>query len=192
MRKLILSVFVMTVIGTGAYAYFVHDQVCERGEGTAATRTLRKCDERQYSVVVDYDKSLMELIRDSDLSTYGSGSFTHKFPHDGAGKAKRRFQLISLNPSPVTLTQALAGLQRPGQRPATAKELVAFVAKYPKILRHRPVVAVGTIVEESAGFSSIAAAEWRDGYGGGATIDEMFQDGDRPIGSGYLFLVVQE
>ncbi len=96
-----------------------------------------------YSVVVDYDMSLANMIKVGKYD-YVNGEITSKnFPITGSGKVDISFELVHLNKS-ASSEEVLLHMEKNNLRPATLAELLAFGAKYPEIQREFPVVALGS------------------------------------------------
>jgi len=96
-----------------------------------------------YKVVVDYGKTLAEMIQ---LGKYDwvSHDITDKhFPIQGAGTQEVELVLVHLNRD-VTIKEALAHLDSNGLKVAGIEHLLAFGATYPEIQKEFPVVALGS------------------------------------------------
>lgn len=103
-----------------------------------------------YELVVDYDKTLAQMIEAGRYNWENSDITDERFPVVGTGKATAKAVLVYLNK--VTSTnEALAHLDQNGLRPATIAELLAFGAKFPDIQLQFPVVALGSLLVVPSG-----------------------------------------
>ncbi len=143
-------------------------------------------------VVVDYGKSLAEMIAAGKYDGYINPDITEKhfpIPKIPAGlptKVELNLKLVHFN-KVMTSDQVLAELKKQGLRPATLPELLAFGAAYPDKQREFPIVALGSVWRGPSGDRSVPGL-W--GCAGGRGLDLGWFGGD--WGGYYRFLVVRE
>ncbi|MFH1036815.1 MAG: hypothetical protein V1756_02030 [Patescibacteria group bacterium] len=103
-----------------------------------------------YSLVVDYDKPVEEMIK-SGLYDVLDGDITSKrFPTKRVGKTEIAVKLVHFN-RPISNDEAIKELNLMGYRPAKFYELLAFGEKYPEIQRKFPIIAPGSVWRRSDG-----------------------------------------
>ncbi len=104
-------------------------------------------ESKTYPAVVDYTKTLYQMITDGKYDLYNPNITPENFPIFPVfehGKTEVAFQII--HPSEFSSTkEIIAEMNRCNLRPATLPELLAFGAKYPDIQRQFPIVALGSI-----------------------------------------------
>lgn len=100
-----------------------------------------------YNVVVDYSKSLDEMVKAGDYQShdFGFGYINNKwFPLQGIGQQKVELVMIHLNRD-ATFKEVLEHLDNLGLEPAKIEHLLAFNATYPEIHRKFSIVAPGSL-----------------------------------------------
>lgn len=108
-----------------------------------------------YSLVVDYSKSLSEMIAAGKYDWVNDDITAKHFPVMGNGQAEIVPQLVHFNRS-ISSDTAIAELNSRGLRPATLPELLAFGAKYPELQRQFPIVALGSVWVRLSGSRCVA------------------------------------
>lgn len=133
-------------------------------------RTIRKAlapDETAttplYVVAVNYDLSLAAMIRVGQYDWVNSDITSEHFSVKGKGTKEVALELVHFDRY-IESEEAIRELNRRGLRPATIEELLAFGAKYPKVQRGFPVVALGSVWRRLPGFSSVPCL-WGDSVG---------------------------
>lgn len=97
-----------------------------------------------FHIVVDYSKSLADMILAGAYDWVNSDITSEHFPVKGKGK-------VELNPELVHYGQGMSSdeivqdMDKRGLRPGTLAELLAFGAKYPDKQREFPIVALGSV-----------------------------------------------
>ncbi|MBN1325778.1 hypothetical protein JW977_02245 [Candidatus Falkowbacteria bacterium] len=103
-----------------------------------------------YKVVVDYSKTLTEMIQLGNYS-YANNDITDRhFPIQGSGQHEVELVLVHLNKD-ATIKEVLAHLDGLGLKPASIEHLLTFGAANPNVQREFPIVALGSV--------------WVDGHG---------------------------
>ncbi len=103
-----------------------------------------KPDNNTYPVVVDYGKSVEEMVRLGKYSWSDGGITSKKFPTKRTGKEEIQIVLVHFDQF-ISTEEAIKELDEMGFRPAELRELLAFGEKYPNIQRKFPVVALGSV-----------------------------------------------
>lgn len=102
-----------------------------------------------YPVTVNYDLSVEEAV--------ALGKYDHVFPNEVSSKhfkterngiAELKITLVCIEENLMT-KEIPEKLDQLGYRPAELHELLAFGAKYPDVQRRFPIVALGSIWQES-------------------------------------------
>lgn len=117
-----------------------------------------------FSIVVDYSKSLAEMITSGNYDSKNSDITEENFPGKrNKGTEEVRLELIHLN-RVISSKKALSEFDRMGFRAGTLPELLAFGAKYPDEQRKYPVVGLGSVSRRLDGGRGVAGLG-RDGSG---------------------------
>ncbi len=101
-------------------------------------------DNKIYPVVVDYSKSLDEMIQSGNYVEVDRDITTENFPVEDYYKARINLQLIYFGRD-TTPEEVIQEMDRRSLRPATLPEMLAFGAKYPEMGVEFPVMAFGSI-----------------------------------------------
>jgi len=127
-----------------------------------------------YSVVVDYDMSLADMIKVGKYDWVNNDITAEYFPITGSGKVEIDFQLVHLDKS-TSSKEVLSHMEKNNLRPATLAELLAFGAKYPELQREFPICALGSSWVDSGGDRGVPGLVRRDSERG---LDLGWFDGD--------------
>ncbi len=102
---------------------------------------------QSYSVVVDRDLSLEQMIA-AGRYDWVDRDFTPKnFPLTGSGKQKLTVEVVHFGGT-MSSEQVVAELSKRGLRLATIEELLAFGAQHPNLLHgYEIIVALGSVAE---------------------------------------------
>jgi len=103
-----------------------------------------------YSAVVDYGKSVEEMVKLGRYDWSSNNITSEHFPTKRIGKTEIVVDLVHFNRR-IGTDEALKELDRMGYRPAELYELLAFGEKYPEIQRGFPVIALGSVWRSSGG-----------------------------------------
>lgn len=117
-------------------------------EGVRGALKLGKLLPEKFTLEVDYDKSLEEMIAAGRYDWKNSDITADRFPVKGKGKKKAEVELVHFNRD-ISSEDAIAEMDKLGLRPATIEELLAFGAANPDIQRKFPIVALGSVAEVS-------------------------------------------
>jgi hypothetical protein len=96
-----------------------------------------------YKSMVDYSKTLAEMIKAGDYGWFNDDITEKHFPLQGAGQYEVEMELVHLNRN-VTTKEVLEHLNNLGLEPAKIEHLLAFGAAYPELQRQFPIVALGS------------------------------------------------
>jgi len=97
-----------------------------------------------FPVIVDYSKSLAEMIRAGNYDWVNSNITVKHFPIQGQGQVELDIELVHYDRA-MSSEDVIHDLDQRGLRPATLLELLAFGAKYPEKQREFPIVALGSV-----------------------------------------------
>jgi hypothetical protein len=99
-----------------------------------------------YKVVVDYSKTLSEMIRDGNYKMVSDLITDENFPIQGTGKQECELFLIP-NDRIGRIDYVGYYLERLGLKPAKIEHLLAIGAAYPELQFKDPIFALGSIFE---------------------------------------------
>lgn len=122
---------------------FVANPVNRRNLGKLVMGTLELAKPTQYSVTIDYAKSLEQMKSDGQYDWSNDDINGENFPITGEGTVEVNLELVHFNRVFDTAVVE-AELDKMGFRPVTIEELLAFGATYPEVQREFPVVAFGS------------------------------------------------
>lgn len=125
-----------------------------------------------YSVTIDYNKSLVDMIVAGKYDYVNSNIAEKNFPiqrpsvseadtgngpYRAPGIQNDSIEIVLVHLNKVaTTTEVLAHMDKLGLRPARIEELLAFGEKYPAVQREFPVVALGSVWVNSVQDRSVA------------------------------------
>lgn len=104
-------------------------------------------------VVIDYDKSFVEMVEAAQLEYQTGpseeGRLKRYFPIEGKGQVEVKLRLVHLNRKAST-EEVLASLEVNGLAPAKIEHLIVFCQNFPDSLGKRNLLALGSVkmVEE--------------------------------------------
>ena len=101
-----------------------------------------------YPIFVNYGRTLEEMVLIGEYDWSNADITSVNFPTKTTGQADLIIELTHFNRS-ISTEDALKELDRMGYRPTELHELLAFGARYPEIQREFPVVALGSVWQES-------------------------------------------
>jgi hypothetical protein len=96
-----------------------------------------------YTVVVNYDQNIKEMIKAGNYDWENYDINDKNFPVVGVGQEEHKLVLVHLDKA-VTTKEALEEIGRRGLLPAKLEHLLAFGAKYPEKQREFPIVELGS------------------------------------------------
>ena len=99
-----------------------------------------------YKIVVDYTKSLEQMIAAGCYDWVNPDITAERFPITGDGQVELEPELIHIGRD-MSSDEVIADLDKRGLRPGTIAELLAFGATYPEVQREFPIVALGSVAE---------------------------------------------
>lgn len=109
-----------------------------------------KSTRNAYPIVVDYGKSMEEMVESGRYDWSDNNITSEHFPTERIGKMEIAVELVHFNRY-IGIDEALQEFDRMGYRPAELYELLAFGEKYPEIQREFPIVALGSVWQASHG-----------------------------------------
>ncbi|MCX6743687.1 MAG: hypothetical protein NT116_05665 [Candidatus Parcubacteria bacterium] len=109
--------------------------------------------EKIYKVVVDYSKTLAEMIKAGNYSWFNDDITEKYFPLQGAGQHEVEMELVHLNRN-ATTKEVLEHLNGLGLESAKIEHLLAFGVAYPDVQKEFPVIALGSVWVLSSGLRS--------------------------------------
>jgi hypothetical protein len=139
-----------------------------------------------YTLDVDYDRKVEFLVQDGKYDWSNENLTSKNFPAHKQGKESIEAVLVHFNRD-IGTDAALKELDQQGFRPPNIYELLAFGAKFPDVQREFPVVALGSVWQDSHGNRSVACL-WLDGGGRRASLHWVGFDWDAV----YRFLAVRK
>lgn len=105
---------------------------------------------QKHPVTVGYGVSMAKMVKAGKYDWVNGNITQENFPSEGNRTAEVDTVLVHLNKVAST-DEVLRHLDSLGLRPATIAELMAFGVKYPEIQREFPVIALGSVWQDSAG-----------------------------------------
>lgn len=103
-----------------------------------------------FHIIVDYAKTLDEMIRAGAYDWVNSNITSEYFPVKGEGRVELNAELVHYGKF-MSSDSIVQDMGSHGLRPGTLAELLAFGGKYPEKQREFPIVALGSV--------------WRDWHG---------------------------
>jgi hypothetical protein len=141
-----------------------------------------------YKVVVDYGKTLTEMIKLGKYAWVNDDISDKHFPIQGAGTQEAELVLVHLNRE-ATTKEVLEHLNALGLEPAKVEHLLAFGAAYPEIQKEFPIVALGSIWVGDVGYRGCPFLDFGDGKRG---LDLRWRDDDDHWRDDCRFLAVRK
>lgn len=105
---------------------------------------------QKHPVTVGYGVSMAKMVKAGKYDWVNGDIIQKNFPNEGNRTAEVDTVLVHLNKAAST-DEVLRHLDSLGLRPATIAELLAFGVKYPEIQREFPVIALGSVWQDSGG-----------------------------------------
>lgn len=99
---------------------------------------------QSFSLVLDYSKSVEQMLADGGYDYKNSSITDGHFPRKAKGSVTITPELVHFDRF-ISSDDALKELSKRGLRPATMAELLAFGSKYPDLQRQFPIVALGSV-----------------------------------------------
>lgn len=115
-------------------------------------------------VVVNYDRSIADLVGDGRYDLSNDLITDQNFPSDESGEKEVEMVLFHFNQL-ISSKDAIEKMKREGCRPATMKELLVFEATHPDVQKEFPIVALGSVARVDGdccvGFLNRDDSRWR-------------------------------
>jgi len=124
----------------------IHCLTTPEGEGLLgeiAELIVRRA-RKVFSVVVDYSRSLVQMIKAGNYNWVNSNITEKNFPIQGEGRQKTEVALFHFNKN-MTSEQVIAEMDKQGYCPARIEELLAFGESQPDLQRQFSIIALGSI-----------------------------------------------
>jgi len=110
-----------------------------------------------FLVIVDYSKTLAEMIKAGKYDYINLDINAVNFPSTLTGKQEFKVELVRYRYAHrISSSEVLADFDRHGYRPATLPELLAFGEKYPDEQREVEIVALGSVWQNGFGSRDVA------------------------------------
>jgi hypothetical protein len=103
-----------------------------------------------FRVVVDYSKSLAEMIKEGKYNWHDPAVSRSHFPVKGKGKISLNLELLNYGKFMKT-DNIFRDMDSCGLRPATIFELLALGATYPEKQLEFPIIALGSVWPNACG-----------------------------------------
>lgn len=115
-----------------------------------------------FTVVVDYTKSLADMIAAGRYDRQNDNITAKHFLVSGSGQVTVGLELVHFGKD-MSTEDVLVELDKRNLRPATLPELLAFGAKYPDEQRKYPIIALGSVWSDWSGGRSVVCLAGRAG-----------------------------
>jgi len=112
-----------------------------------------------YNIIVDYNRSLADMIKAGNYDWVNSDINAKHFPIKGKGKHELTATLFHFDRY-IESDDAIAEMDKQGYRPATIEELPALGEKYPELQKEFPIVALGSVWRGPSGDRYVAYLGW--------------------------------
>ena len=115
-----------------------------------------------FHVIVDYRKSLWDMIKAGNYDRYNGDINASHFPiKKSKGRVKLNIELVYYGKFMVS-DEVVRDLDNRGLRPATLPELLAFGAKskYPDIQCDFPIVVLGSVWRNKQAYRLVPILPW--------------------------------
>lgn len=106
-------------------------------------------------IVVDYTRSLTEMIKAGAYDWFNSDITSEHFPVKGEGKIELVPEIIHYDKR-MKSDDIIRDLDKRGLRPGTVAELCSYGEKYPDEQRKFPIVALGSVWRVRNGYRYVA------------------------------------
>ena len=107
-----------------------------------------------YGVLVDYGKSVEELVKSGRYHWSNSDITSKHFPTKRIGKTEIAVELVHFNRY-IGIDEALKEFERMGCRPAELHELLVLGVTYPDFQREFPIIAISSVWQDSNGYRRV-------------------------------------
>lgn len=98
----------------------------------------------KYTVMVNYDRSIEDRVKDGKYDWANSDITSSHFPSQETGIKEVSIEFIHFRRNMKT-DDILGELDKKGLRPATLKELLSLGEQYPDLQREFPIIALGSV-----------------------------------------------
>lgn len=112
-----------------------------------------------FPITVDYNRSLIEMIKAGRYDWVHSDINAKHFPLKGKGKHELTAILFPFNYD-IETDDAIAEINKQGYRPGLIEELLALGEKYPDLQKEFPIVALGSVWHASIGGRGMPSLCW--------------------------------
>jgi len=114
-----------------------------------------------YSVVVDYTKTLAEMVSAGEYDYVSSDITTDHFPIEGKGQREVEVVLFHFN-RVVSSEEVISELEKAGYRPARIEELLTLGAERPELQKEFPIISLGSVWQDPNGCRCVPYLNWND------------------------------
>lgn len=112
-----------------------------------------------YNIVVDYNRSLADMIKAGKYDRVNSDINSKHFPLKGKGKHELNATLFHFDRY-IESDDAIAEMDKQGYRPGKVEELLALGEKYPDLQKEFPIVALGSVWRDPYGYRDVPCLSW--------------------------------
>jgi len=116
---------------------------------------LTEMSEKEYEVIVDYNRSLTEMIQAGNYDWTNSDITATHFPIKGKGRHEIKITLFSFIRD-ITSNTIISEIHNHGFYPARIEELLALGESYPDLQKQFAIVAFGSICLRQCGDLCVA------------------------------------
>ena len=114
-----------------------------------------------FRVLVDYSKSLAEMIQAGNYDWKNNDITQDHFPTKGNGQQEVEVVLFHFGRN-ISSDDAIAEMERAGYRPARIEELLALGASQPELQKQYPIVGLGSVWRDPSGLRRVPYLFWDD------------------------------
>lgn len=115
-----------------------------------------------FKVMVDYTKSLKEMIKAGQYDWVNNGITSDHFPITGSGQKEKEITLFHFNRG-ISSDNAVVEMEEAGYRPALVEELLALGAAEKELQKQFPINALGSLWQPPDGRRFVPSLDWGSG-----------------------------
>jgi len=114
-----------------------------------------------FKVLVDYSKTLAEMIQAGHYDWVNSDITSDHFPVKGSGQQEKEVVLFHFGRN-ISSDDAIAEMTKAGYRPAKVEELLDLGASQPELQKQFPIVGLGSAWQHPNGHRYVPSLYWFD------------------------------
>ena len=112
-----------------------------------------------FRVLVDYSKSLTEMIQAGKYDWKNDDITSGHFPIEGSGQQEKEVVFFHFGRD-ISSNDAIAEMEKAGYRPARIEELLALGASQPELQKQFPFVGLGSAWQHPGGSRHVPCLGW--------------------------------